>query len=51
MATRRFTNAYGVLTSEQAKRKAVVTQVLAERDKRPRVSQEEVRKMRGEGRF
>ena len=38
-------------TYEQGKRKAVVTQMLAERDRRQSVSQEEIGTMRGEGRY
>ena len=50
MATR-HTDSSETLTQAQEKRRAVVVRMLAERDKRPRVSQEEIRKMRGEGRF
>ena len=44
------TDSSEVLTPEQEKRRAVVVQMLAERDMRPKVSQEEIRRMRDEGR-
>ena len=50
MATRSSADARETLTDEQAKRKAVVLQMLAERDMRRRVSQAEIQRIRGEGR-
>ena len=49
--TTRHTDSTEALTQEQEKRKAVVAQMLAERDKRRKVSQEEIRRMRDEGRY
>ena len=51
MATRSNTDARETLTDEQAKRKAVVLQMLAERDMRRKVSRSEIQRMRGEGRY
>ena len=48
--TTRHTDSSEALTQEQEKRKAVVARMLAERDKRRKVSQEEIRRMRDEGR-
>ena len=50
MTAKRETDLKDALTQEQAKRKAVVTQMLAEREQRQRVSYEEIRRMRSEGR-
>ena len=51
MATRSNTDARETLTDEQAKRQAVVLQMLAERDMRRKVSRSEIQRMRGEGRY
>lgn len=40
-----------VLPRDQARRQAIVTQMLDERSRRQSVSREEIRKMRAEGRF
>ena len=50
MTAKRETDLKVALTQEQVKRKAVVTQMLAEREQRQRVSHEEIRRMRSEGR-
>ena len=50
MTAKRDTNLKDTLTQEQAKRKAVVTKMLSEREQRQRVSHEEIRRMRSEGR-
>ncbi len=47
MATQR--EAEQKLTRKQAKRKAVITQMLAERDQRQKVSPDEIRRLRNEG--
>ena len=51
MTASKHTDVKEILTPEQAKRKAVVVQMLAERDQRQPVSPKEVGKMRGEGRY
>ncbi len=51
MATRRQTDSSETLTDEQEKRKAVVIRMLTERDRRQKVSQEDIRRMRDEGRY
>ena len=45
------TEAKETLSREHARREAVVTQMLEERNKRQSVSREEIRKMRAEGRY
>ena len=40
-----------LLTEAKEERKAVVTRILAEWDERPRMSLQEIRKMRDEGRY
>ena len=50
MATR-HTDSSESLTQAQEKRRAVVVRMLAERDKRHRLSQSEFRKMRDESRY
>ncbi len=45
------TDSSETLTPEQEKRKAVVIRMLAERDKRPKMSREEIKRMRDEGRY
>ena len=40
------TDSSETLTPEQEKRKAIVVQMLAERDKRPKVSRAEIKRMR-----
>ena len=50
MTTKREPDLKDALTQEQARRKAVVTKMLAEREQRQPVSHEEIRRMRSEGR-
>lgn len=40
-----------VSSEEAARRMAIIKQMLAERNKRPAVSSEEIRRMRDEGRY
>ena len=47
----RYTESSEPLTQEQEKRKAVVIWMLAERETRLKVSREEIRRMRDEGRY
>ena len=49
--TTRHTDSSETLTQAQEKRRAVVVRMLAERDKRRRLSQSEFRKMRDESRY
>ena len=51
MAVKRDIESKDISTHEQMKRKAVVTQMLAEREQRQKVSREEIKRMRGEGRY
>ena len=50
MTAKRYTDVPEVLTHEHAKRKAIVIQMLYERDQRQPVSRDEVKRMRAEGR-
>ena len=51
MATGRHTEVRDTLPRDKARREAVVTQILEERNQRQSVSREEIRKMRAEGRY
>ena len=51
MATGRHTEVRDTLPRDNARREAVVTQMLEDRNQRQSVSREEIRKMRAEGRY
>lgn len=49
--TTRKADSSEAFTQEQEERRAAVIRMLAERDKRQKVSKEEIRRMRDEGRY
>ena len=51
MTIKKYVEVKEIPTYEQGERKAVVIQMLAERDRRQSMSQEEIGRMRGEGRY
>ena len=51
MAARRDATIKKAPTRDQSKRQAVVKEMLAERDQRQKIPLEEIRRLRGEGRY